>query len=207
MNHTSREKIWKDEKGVGIPYNRIDKLEKLKEKKSFKLAKQAKKINIALTNFKKEVEIACQQVYDLHRAGVSTSKKPKGNFTFYNFDRSIKVECSINERVVFDDLNINMCKENLHEFLQKNIDSKDAFIRDLVMNAFETKNKGLDTRKVMGLLAYRSKIKDELFQQAMDYLEKSITRPSSKAYFRVSIKNEGGEYKNIDLNFSSITID
>ena len=130
--------------------------------------------------------------------------KGKGGFTWKNFDGSIKIESSVSESIKFDDLGIIACKEKLELFLNNNLESKDAFIKQMVLDAFETSRGKLDAKKVLSLLTYRSKIKAPLFQEALNLLEKAIRRPDSKMYFRVFVKDEAGEYKNIDLNISSI---
>lgn len=199
----STEQYWKDEKGILCLYNRTTKSERLMEAQSYKLAKEALKLNQELSAFKKYVKEVCQEVYDTYMAEREVTQT-KGNFTWYNYDRSIRVEVSINERIEFDDLGITACKAKLHDFLQENVESKDAFIKDMVMDAFETSRGKLDAKKVMSLLRYRSKIKNQLFQDALNLLEESIRRPESKTYFRVSTRNDDGKYDVIDLNFSSI---
>lgn len=199
----STDQYWKDEKGIQCLYSRTTKSERLMEAQSYKLAKEALKLNQELSAFKNYVREVCQEVYDTYMAEKEATPT-KGNFTWYNFDRSIKIEVSINERIEFDDLGITACKSKLHDFLKENVESKDAFIKDMVMDAFETSRGKLDAKKVMSLLRYRSKIKNPLFQEALNLLEESIRRPESKTYFRVSTRTAEGKYEVIDLNFSSI---
>jgi len=200
----STDSMWTDEAGLSIPYNRTTKVERLMERKSYALAKKANGLSNKLKSFKDEVREVCQDVYDTYMASVNNDKKNKGNFTWYNFNRSIKVEVSISERIEFDDLGIKACKDKLDEFLKNNITAKNDFIKQLVFDAFETKRGALDAKKVTGLLRYRNKIKKPTFQEALDLIESSIRRPDSKMYFRISVRNEEGKYDNIDLNFSSI---
>ncbi len=195
---------WKDEKGFDIPVNRITKFERKVERNWGTLFKKASKINSDLSIFKDEMRTICQEIYDDYMEENNDGKKGKGNFTHYNFDRSIKIEVSINERIEFDDLSIQACKSKLDEFLEHNIESKDEFIKEMVMDAFETSKGNLDSKKVMSLLRYENKIKAPLFKEAMKLLKSSIRRPDSKTYFRISALNSDGKYQNIELNFSSI---
>ena len=87
-------------------------------------------------------------------------KKGKGNFTWFNFDRSIKVEVSISDRIEFDDLGIIACKDKLNEFLDSNIESKDDAVKSMILDAFNNTKGELDAKKVMNLLRYKSKIKN-----------------------------------------------
>lgn len=200
----SSDKMWKDEKGVEIPFSRTTKSERMMESQSFKILKNALQLNERLNVFKQEIKEICEKVYATYMEEQNNEKATKGNFTWYNFDRSIKIEVSINERIEFDDMAITACKDKLNQFLSDNVESKDAFIKEMVLDAFETSRGKLDAKKVMSLLRYRSKIKATLFQEALNLLESSIRRPDSKMYFRVWHRNEAGKYENVELNFSSI---
>ncbi|HPX60044.1 MAG TPA: DUF3164 family protein, partial [Bacteroidales bacterium] len=70
--------------------------------------------------------------------------------------------------------------------------------------AFSTSRGKLDTKKVLGLLKYESKIKDEKFQKAMGFLKESIRNVGSKNYYRISVKDDDGSWQPIRLDFSSL---
>ena len=187
-----------------IPFNRITVEEKNRERHAAKLLIEARKISESLQAFKEHVAEVCTTVYDAYMAQRKITAPVKGNFTWYNFDRSIKIEVSVNERIEFDDMGLAACRAKLNEFIEGAIDSKVEFIKDLVNEAFSTSRGKLDSKKVMSLLKYKDKIKEPAYLEAMDYLEQSIRRSTSKAYFRVWEKNAVGEYEAIDLNFSSL---
>jgi len=201
---TSKQKFWKDETGMDIPLARVTAEERLREKQAAKIVADAKKINELLSAFKYQVSQTCEDVYNEYMKARQITAPSKGNFTWFNFDRSVKIEVSVNERIEFDDLTMVACRAKLNEFLTASIDSKVEFIKELVNEAFSTSRGRLDSKKVMGLLKYRSKISEARFTEAMDLLEQSIRRSTSKAYFRVWEKDSAGEYQVIDLNFSSI---
>ena len=195
---------WTDETGISIPFNRINPSEKLKEKLSGELIKSALKINNGLIQFKAQVVKAVDDVRKAMIDDKTLPKESKGNLTIYNFDRSIKVEVSINEMIQFDESMIASAREQLDKFIAENVQGTDEVVRTLINTAFHNTKGGLDTKRVLSLLKYRSKIKDRKFQRALDLIEQSISRPSSKKYFRIWAKNEDGAYENVDLNFSSI---
>lgn len=203
---TSKQQFWTDEKGINIPYNRTTPLERKMENKSYQLAKKAVELHNKLADFKRDVAKICQEIYEQYMAENQITKKTKGNFTWYNFNRSIKIEVSINERIEFDDLAIEAAKAKLEQFLDGNIEAKDQFIKQLVMDAFETSRGKLDVKKVMSLVRYKSKIKAPLFREAVELIEKGIRRPDSRMYFRIWQRDENGKYILIDLNFSSINL-
>ena len=202
---SSKSKMWYDEKKQAVPYARTTKSERLMERNSHRLLKEALKINAGLVELKELTRVLSHEAYLAFMEETNNAGKPrKGNFTWFNFDRSIKIEVSISERIEFDDLHLAVCKDKLDEFLNINVESKDEFIKQLIMDAFATTKGNLDVKKLMGLLRYRSKIKAPLFQEAMAALEDGIRRPDSKTYFRIWLKDSENKYQNIDLNFSNI---
>ncbi|MFD2566102.1 DUF3164 family protein [Pseudotenacibaculum haliotis] len=204
ITQTSKDKTWYDEKGTGVPLNRINKVERLHERLSGSLLKKAQKLNKDLKAFKELVNDYCTQAFDAFMADKNVDINHKGNFTWYNFNRTIKVEVSVNERIEFDDMGIKAAKQKLDDFLSISVESKNEFVKDLILTAFETSRGKLDVKKVMQLIRYKSKIDAPIFKQAIELLEQSIRRPDSKTYFRVWLKGRDGKYENIDLNFSSI---
>lgn len=201
-------KIWKDEKGLEIPSNRITKSEKLRERRAEQLLKEANKLNDLLNKFKLNVTEICEEVYKavLEENNVNPDER-KGNFTWYNFDRSIKVEVAINERIEFDDALIAAAKVKFDEFLDSAANAVEEMIRSLIMDAFSTSRGKLDSKKVLGLIRHRSRVPSDKypnFHEAIDLIERSIRRPESKTYFRIWEKDAEGKYQNVDLNFSSI---
>jgi hypothetical protein len=201
---TSKDKVWKDESGTQIPFDRVTKGEKLRERLAAKLLKESLIINKKLKEIKEIFADTSKEVFDEFMESAKVKKITKGNFTWYNFDRTIRVEVAISERIEFDDLGINVCKEKLNQYISDNIQSKNELVTNLIKDAFQTRNGKLDTKKVMSLLRYKSRINDVLFQEAMNHLEESIRRPDSKSYYRIAVRNEAGQYDNVDLNFSSL---
>jgi hypothetical protein len=199
-----KDKIWRDETGKEVPVEYISLGTRLKERNAAILHKEAKHLSKKLTQYKKQIDKLCADVYQKAMEEYKTKSDGKGNFTWFNFDRSIKIEVSISDRIDFDDLAIQASKEKLDAFLSENIDTKMEFVKDLVIDAFSTTRGKIDTKKVMGLMKYRSKIKHQLFQEALNILSDGIRKPGSKTYFRIWDRDESGQYNLIDLNFSSI---
>jgi hypothetical protein len=204
MNQKSGNEFWIDEQGVRIPYGRVTKLERMMEAKSAQIVKKSRAMGESLVKLKEEFKSISTEVYEAYMADKEVKPSYKGNFTWYNFDRSIKIENAVSEAIKFDDMGIQAAKEKLDLFLQKNIDAKLDFLKELIMDAFSTASGKLDTGKVLSLLKYKTKIKDGLYLDAMSLVEQAIRRPSSKVYHRVAEKDANGEYKYVELNFSSI---
>jgi len=203
MIQKTNQESWKDETGTLCPIKFVKGLARLKERSAATLLNNAKKINEDLIAYKKQMKKLCDEVYNKAMKEMEVEKQ-KGNFTFYNFDSSIKIEVSISDRIDFDALLIEGCKSKLDEYLDSKLESNEEFLKNLVMDAFSTTKGKLDSKKVLSLVKYRSKIKHHLFQEALNLLEESIRRPDSKTYYRIWERNVNGEYNVIDLNFSSI---
>lgn len=195
---------WTDETGIPVPFNRLSKSEKLKEQIAGNLLKNALKINTSLISFKSDIDNSILQIRDSLMDEKKLHKESKGNFTWYNFDRSVKVEVNVNETIQFDEGLIAAAREHLDSFISKNVQGTDEVVRVLINSAFHNTKGGLDSKKVLSLMKYRTKIKAVEFQKALNLIEQSISRPSSKKYFRIWAKDADGKYHNVDLNFSSI---
>ena len=200
------DKLWVDEAGNKVPFNRLKPSEKMMEKAAYQIATRAEKLNKELKAFKAFIRDQCEEAYNAFMTdnnGKAATKK--GNYTWFNFNRSIKIEVDIQEAIRFDDLTISLAKEKLDDFIGSNIKGAEDFIKDLIMSAFATQNGRLDVKKVLGLMRHKDRIKDQRYHDAMDLIHKAIRRPDSKSYFRVSVRKDDGEYENIDLNFSSVS--
>lgn len=205
MIQTTKKEKWTDETGREIPINYITPSTRLKERTAASLLKKAQSLERQILKLKTDFENQSDAVFKMviEEIAARGGSVPKG-FTFFNFDRSIRVERSVTERTDFDDIVISACKDKLDEFLNANLDSKTEFIKDLVTDAFSTSRGKLDAKKVLSLMKYKTKIADPIFQEALDLMSKAITRPGSKAYYKIALRGDNGEYKYVNLNFSSI---
>ncbi len=199
-----KDENWMDESGRSVPVRYITAGSKLKEKNAAMLLKKAKDVSKRLISLKKTIEKLSDEVLVKMAEENGIKNLTKGNYTWFNFDRSIKIEVSISDRIDFDDICIAGAKAKLDEFLNANLDSKQAFIKELVQDAFSTAKGRMDVKKIMSLMKYGSRITDPLFQEAINLIKESIRNPDSKTYFRIWELDKSGEYKLVDLNFSSI---
>ena len=202
---TAKDKTWTDPKGMAIPYNRTTALERLQERNAHRLLVEAKRTEKTLTELKELVQKLHGEVLTAFdkSEGVNV-KATKGNKQWYAFDRSIVVEADVQDRIEFDGLLITAAREKLSAYLTAKLNSDDEFLVEMVTRAFETTNGKLDSKRVMHLVGYKSKVKAALFQEAIALIEKSIRRTSSKMYFRIGERQEDGSYQYVQLNFSAI---
>lgn len=200
----SSDKSWVDESGTAIPYDRTTKYERASEVSTFKIAQEAFKLHVQLVQYKEYVRHEVHRLYDLFTKENGVIGKGKGSATFFNFDRSIKVMAKVNEQITFDENTIQLAKEKLDELLMEGLEGAKDFVKPLVMDAFQKTNGNLDTKRVLGLRRHTSRINRPLYTEAMQLIDKSIRRPSTKEYFQVWVRNDEGEYEDIQLNFASL---
>lgn len=191
-----------------IPAARVTKVEKLRERRADRILKDAEKISQKLAEFKELTSEYCAEVFEAVMAENQVEATDrKGNFTWYNFDRSIKIEVAISDRIDFDDTLIAAAKEKFDGFLQSSTTQVDEMVRALIMEAFSTNKGRLDVKRVLNLVRYRTRVpmnKYPSFHEAVDLIEKAIRKPASKTYFRIWKKDSNGEYQAVELNFSKV---
>lgn len=207
INNQLKESVWTDEAGTSVPSNRITKTEKLKEKSAFALAKKAIQINKVLAEFKSDIIKICDEIVEAVRSENEIKTNSKGNFTWYNFDQSIKIEVNVNQSIKFDEILIDGAKEKLLHLIEGNVTAEE-FIKSIILDAFQTTNGKLDTRRVLGLKRHTGRITNKVvkeeWDEAMSLIDKAIIRPESRSYYKIYIKDSEGKFEPIDLNFSSI---
>lgn len=200
------DKTWLDDNGNTVPYSRVTPFERLSERTLAATAKSAMELNGRLTAFKNKLRADVEEMWELFLAE-NNGKAPgkgKGGITFYNFDRSIKIMLDINDRIELDQNYIQLAKSELNDLVSDALKDAKDWIEPLVMQAFETSGGRLDHRKVLALKRHASRINDKRFDAAMDLIDKSIRKPSSKEYLRVQVRDDQGEYQDVQLNFSAI---
>ncbi|MBC7399821.1 MAG: DUF3164 family protein [Mucilaginibacter sp.] len=198
---------WIDEAGSSIPYNRTTNYERNAERTTAKLAKSALALNANLTLFKSLfITEACKLYEAFCKENNGKIGQGKGNATFYNFDRSIKIEVAIQEAIVFDENTIELAKAKLDDVLNDGLEGAKDFIKPLVMDAFKNTGGHLDTKRVLGLRRYSDRVQDSRYKEAMELIDKAIRKPKSKEYYRVWLKDAQGQYQDVQLNFTSIQL-
>lgn len=204
---TSKDKVWIDESGNQIPYNRTTPIERMKEKSASTLIKKGQNIAKFLAEMKEAVAKSTEEVLNAEREASNVKLSEKGNYTWYNFDRSIKVQVDMSEPIKFDEIKIAAAKEKLMNLIRTNI-SGDEFIMSIAEDAFQTSSGRLDPKKILGLRKHSQRIKNETLKiqwnETMQLIDSSIYRPKSKSYYKLWIKNQDGKYEGVELNFSAL---
>lgn len=200
------DKTWFNESGTSVPYEYTRPYERVNERSLGSIAKEAITLNEKLTVFKTKAFDEAKKMY-ANFIAANDGKAPgkgKGGITLFNFDRSIKVEVSINEQIVFDDGFIQLAKAELDDLLTEGLQGAAVFIKPIVMKAFETPRGKLDTKRVLELKRHAADVNHPVYDKAMKFIDQAIRRPGSREYLTVWCKDDKGEYINIQLNFSAI---
>ena len=194
-------KIWKNHNGDVVPAAYVPKLDKEKERLSIKIHKQAVDISQKRAKRKAEWLKACDEIFDNMMADNNITTGKKGNYSITSFDKEIKIEVNISERIQFSD-QIQIAQLKINEYLAEKTEGLDSDIVQIINQAFKTRKGQMDTKSVLGL--FQLKINHPKWKEAMELIKQSISRNTSKRYMRIWKKDEAGEYKAVELNFSSI---
>ena len=197
-------KEWINHKGEKVPAPYVPAIDKKKERYTNKMLKEAEKLEKRLMQLKSDILTQGDELYaEILREAKIKATERKGNYSLFSFDKSVKIEVSVQNRIEFND-NINLAQEKINEFLEKKSKGSDMELMELVNNAFKTKKGRLDSKRILGLFGLN--IKNKTWLEAMELIKKSIETNNSKRYVNVWKRDAEGEYKIVQLNFSAVTI-
>jgi len=194
-------KIWKDHNGNAVPATYVPKLDKDRERIAMSIYNKAIALSDKLKLFKAESFDVADALFDAMLEEAKVKQNGKGNYSITSFDKEIKIEVSIQETVDFDD-SIQIAHLKIKEYLEEKTGGVDHELQEIISHAFATTRGKMDIKRVLGL--FKLKIKHPLWIEAMELIKQSISRNHSKRYMRVFKKDGQGEYRAVDLNFSSL---
>lgn len=192
--------VWIDHQGNEIPVKYIPAHKKQADKVAKKLLRESEALSAKLEAFKELAFNQVDGVVDMMFRERSLEKTGKGNYTVYSFDKSIKIEISVNDVIDFDD-HIQVAQAKINEFLEVKSQGADQDLVMLVNNAFKTTKGRLDKSRIFSL--FQLKIKHPIWLEAMDLIKESISVNNTKRYVSIYKRNDSGQYKQIQLNFSA----
>lgn len=207
--HKSTDATWVNASGDQVPYSFVPVSDRKKEALAAKMHKAALDVEKRLADFYKLMSDAFDAVKKMVQEEYSIKynkekKQGKGSLTWFNFDRSIKIEADVNEIVKWDHALMTEAHDQLNKYISANLTEANELIAGLVTSAFSNSKGMIDTGKVFQLLRYEDKIKHKAFQKACELMKKAQSIDKTKLYMRVWEKTDTGEYRNINLNFSAL---
>jgi hypothetical protein len=202
MIQKAKDSTWTDHRGQQVPRQYVDRFDVKKEAVIGKLTTDAMALNRRLADFKQKAFGEADALYaEMLKSAEIAPTERKGNYTLYNFDKSVKLTVDVSDRIEFDE-NINFAQQKINDFLVEKTNGADAELAVLVNNAFSTTKGRLDTKRIFQL--FQLKITHPLWQQAMDLIRKSIQTNSSVRYLTFYTRGAGDKYEIINLNFSNV---
>lgn len=207
--HTSKDNVWTNAAGDNVPIKFVPKADKLKEQFAGKIHKAALNVEGCLnalyeqmSDAFKTIETAVKEEFAIKNG--KDKKEGKGSFTWYNFDRSLKIEADVNDIIKWDNALMTEALQLLNDYITGSLNENNELIAGLVKDAFSNSKNMIDSRKIFQLLKYEGKIKNAKFLKACDLIRNAQSVDKTKLYMRIWEKVEDGTYRNINLNFSSI---
>lgn len=202
MIQQAKEKTWKDVDGIEVPKKYIDRITQKTERVLSKVINKTLLFQKKAMTLKDEIITECDELYlEMMKAADVEIKERKGNYSIFCFDRSIKAEMKISDRIEVDE-KMNFAHEKIKEFLALKTKNADEVLTVLVNGAFNAKTNKVNVKDVLKMFRY--KIKDKLWVEAMDLAKESIHKNKSVRYLAIYQKNPEGKYEQIQLNFSAL---
>ena len=207
--HSKKNTTWLNASGDHVPFKFVPKSDICREALAAKVYKAAMATEAALATLYAMMNAAFAEISDMVNAEyeLKNSKKKqaiKGNITWFNFDRSLKVEANVNDIVKWDNALMTEALALLNTYISANLTEANMLISELVKSAFANSKGMIDTAKVFQILRYEEKIKAKGFQKACELIKMAQSIDRTKLYMRIWEKEEDGQYRNIVLNFSSL---
>jgi hypothetical protein len=207
--HTSKDTTWTNASGDQVPVKFVPKSDKVKEVLAGKIHKAALNAEAVLAALHEQMKEAMAEVKKMVMDEYQLKYKKearagKGSFLWYNFDKSLKIEAKVDDIVKWDNSLMTEALTLLNQYLDSNLTDANILIKNLVNDAFANSKGMIDSRKVFQILKYEKDIKNAKFQKACELMKAAQGIDTTKLYMRVWEKTENGEYRNINLNFSSI---
>lgn len=196
---------WTDPNGNPVQFPRVNPLERWEETNANRLltkAKRAETILIDLHNYMKEI---AEKAFKKYKE--KNPETTKSGHTWYNFDHTIKIVTDVQTQYTFDEDKLREIEEKFMDFI-KGFGSESeevVLLTSIVSSAFKKSGGKIDNTRLEKLIGYEKKIDNKDFKQMIALLKKVKKKDGVKVYFRIWEK-EDDEYKQVQLNFSSITI-
>jgi hypothetical protein len=195
-------KTWINHAGLTVPTVYVPEIDKKREKIVLEYVTKAKKLHAQLLTLKEDMLLNCDMFFDKMLVDGGVKQAGKGNYSLTSFDKKLKIEVNVQDRIEFDD-QIQVAHAKIKEYLAEiTKDTTNTDLLQIVNLAFQTSKGKMDVKRVLGL--FELKITHPKWLSAMELIKNSINRNSSKRYVRVWEKDVNGEYEAIDLNFSSL---
>ena len=126
----------------------------------------------------------------------------KGNALLLTFDEKYKIEIRYREKIQFG-IELQLAKQKIDECIKAWSENSNDNLKAIINEAFQVDKRGQLARyRIFALRRY--KIKDPVWKEAMELIDKAILVTSTKQYISFAVRDEAGNYNRIVLNFSAL---
>jgi len=191
--------------GVGhlVPLETIKDEDLARDEFVLETIKEAKVIAALVADFKAKLAGDMQAWLDLaaEKYGAQLGGV-RGNVTLTSFDGKYQVLRAVSDQFDFDEA-LQAAKALIDECLRDWTRDGDPRVRALIDDAFQVDKKGrINAKRILGLR--KLKIEDEKWLKAMEAIGDSLTVVGCRTYFRFYVRDERGNYQQIQLDFSGV---
>lgn len=186
-----------------VPIERIKEIDLTRDDFVLSVIEQAWQVNAVLNNFKVSLSQDIQAFLELSAEKYGADMGgTRGNLTLTSFDGKYKVMRCVADRLEFNE-QLQAAKELVDRCLREWTRDSDSKVQALIEQAFQTDKKGkINTKRILALR--QLKIEDETWQKAMEAIGDAVTVAATCTYYRVYERDEKGEYRQIQLDFSGV---
>ncbi|NRA86442.1 MAG: DUF3164 family protein [Rhizobiales bacterium] len=195
--------FWENAKGDYVRVEKIQDIDKARDKVVKKLIRNAEKTQSILATVKDDAfdEIAQFLQLSASKYGIKLGGE-KGNVTLLSYDGRYKVQRTIAEHIHFDE-RLQIAKHMIDECIQRWQKGSNHNIQVLINDAFQVDKEGkVSTSRILGLRKH--KMNDPEWDKAMEAIADSIQVSGSKSYVRFYERDKHGKYIAISLDIASV---
>ncbi len=157
-------------------------------------------INETLKEFKTKAFSDMQAIWEMLKEYSSRHADGKGNFRLEH--ENYRVSYKRQGKPTFDERS-HQAERHIIDFVNSKFEN-DVDTKDLVMSLLERKKGELDINLVQKLYAMEDRFQDVNWKRGIELLKESYSFSHSKDYIGFEIKDNKGEWKAINLQFSNV---
>lgn len=203
MNENIPDGYKKNSLGHLVPIETIKEEDLARDEFVLEAVAKARNISHVVTTFKLQLADDMQAFLDLaaEKYG-ATLGGARGNVTLTSFDGRYQLMRAVSDLLDFNET-LQAAKALIDTCLREWTSDSRPEVRALIEDAFQVDKKGkINAKRILGLR--KLNINDEKWRRAMEAISDSLTVTGSRTYFRLYERDEGGNYRQIPLDFSTV---
>ncbi len=203
MNENIPDGYKKNGLGHLVPIEAIKEEDLARDEFVLEAIARANHISHVVTTYKLQLADDMQAFLDLaaEKYG-ATLGGVRGNVTLTSFDGKYQLMRAVSDLFDFNET-LQAAKALIDSCLREWTSDSRPEIRALIDDAFQVDKKGkINAKRILGLR--KLNINDEKWRRAMEAISDSLTVTGSRTYFRLYERDDGGNYRQIPLDFSTV---